>query len=127
MWKYNTPSLICIFWLAFGAAYAQSQTSQPLGYIPMGSEQTDGIVDLVLIYQGGTHRLDWTKEQFEPYLTWTNPDTQKEEWLYDGFLFIEYMTNTGYTFCKDCGEKPSTKAVTKSLPAPLPEIQKKSS
>jgi len=54
MWKYNTPSLICIFWLAFGAAYAQSKTSQPLGYIPMGSEQTDGIVDLVLIYQKHT-------------------------------------------------------------------------
>ena len=81
--------------------------SEP-AYMPPGP-QTGGIVDLALIYQGGTHRIDWTPEQFEPYLTWTNPDTQKEEWLFDGFLFIEFKSNTGFMFAKGYGSKPSTK------------------
>ena len=80
------------------------------GYMPAGSPETGGIVDLALIYQGGVHRIDWTKEQFGPYLTWSNPKTQKEEWLFDGFLFIEFKSNTGHMYAKGYGAKPSTKA-----------------
>jgi len=82
--------------------------SEP-AYMPPASPQTGGIVDLALIYQGGTHRIDWTQEQFKPYLTWTNPDTQNEEWLFDGFLFIEFTSNIGFMFAKGYKAKPSTK------------------
>jgi len=82
--------------------------SEP-AYMPPAAPQTGGIVDLALLYQGGTHRIDWTPEQFTSYLTWTNPETQKEEWLFDGFLFIEFKSNTGFMFAKGYGAKPSTK------------------
>ena len=103
MWKYKLQSLIGIFCLVFGTAYAQSQISPPSGFMPMGSEKTGGIVDLALIYQGCIDRIDWTKEQFAPYLTWTNPDTQNEEWLFDGFLFLEYESGFGYGFSTGFG------------------------
>ena len=44
--------------------------------------------DLALIYQGGVHRLDWTQEQFVPYVTHTFADGHKD-WFFDGFLFLE--------------------------------------
>ena len=48
------------------------------------------IRDLVLIYQGGRHRPDWTPEQFVPYVTHTFADGSKD-WLFDGFLFLEFV------------------------------------
>lgn len=48
--------------------------------------------DLVLIYQGGAHRPDWTKDQFLPYVTHSFADGRKE-WLFDGFLFLEFRDN----------------------------------
>ena len=48
------------------------------------------IRDLVLIYQGGRHRPDWTAEQFVPYVTHTFADGSKD-WLFDGFLFLEFV------------------------------------
>lgn len=78
-------------------------------FMKMGSTETGGIVDLALIYQGGTHRIDWTAEQFGPYLTWTDPETKKEQWLFDGFLFLEFKSNTGFMFAKGYGHKPADK------------------
>lgn len=58
--------------------------------------------DLVLIYDGGDHRkIDWDKEKFAPYVS-TDVVDGKEQWLYDGFLFLEIICNkdrgyaTGY-------------------------------
>jgi len=98
-----------ILFLAILLAGVWSPSSPASDFMPPGCEQTGGIVDLALIYQGGTHRIDWTKDQFEPYLTWTNPDTQNEEWLFDGFLFIEFKSNTGHMYAKGYGAKPSNK------------------
>lgn len=50
------------------------------------------IRDLVLIYQGGNHRPDWTIDEFVPYVTHTFADGRKE-WLFDGFLFLEFKDN----------------------------------
>lgn len=78
-------------------------------FMPMGAPETGKIIDLALIYQGGTHRIDWTAEQFQSYLTWTNPETQKEEWLFDGFLFLEFKSNTGFMFASGYKQRPATK------------------
>ena len=56
------------------------------------------IRDLALIYQGGNHRIDWTEDQFVPYVTHTFADGRKE-WLFDGFLFLEFTDGKGGTFC----------------------------
>jgi hypothetical protein len=61
-----------------------------------GYRQT-GINDLVLIYQGGTHRLDWTQEDFEPYVV--HEDAQgNRNWFFDGFLFLEFKDGKGRCF-----------------------------
>lgn len=55
--------------------------------------KTDGIRDLVLIYQGGAHRPAWLQDEFIPYVTHTFADGHKD-WLFDGFLFLEF-TDSG--------------------------------
>ena len=71
------------------------------------------IVDLALIYQGGYRRIDWNQDHFKPFLTWTNPDTQEEEWLFDGFLFIEIYSGNVFYFEAATGDplyRPINKA-----------------
>ena len=60
--------------------------------------------DLALIYQGGSHRIDWTLEQFVPYVTHTFADGHKD-WLFDGFLFLEFNDGNGYAYASGGGAK----------------------
>lgn len=56
------------------------------------------IADLVLIYQGGTHRnMEWTKDQFTPYVVYQDQQGKKD-WLFDGFLFLEFKDGMGHNF-----------------------------
>ncbi len=66
------------------------------------------ISDLALIYQGGTHRFPWTADQLKPYLF--RNSTAGFEWLYDGFLFIEFKDNLGYEYAEGYGQQPAGKA-----------------
>lgn len=67
--------------------------------------------DLALIYQGGAHRIDWTEEEFYPYVTHKFMNG-KEEWIFDGFLFLEFTsgTNGGKQFTAGYGQPNATKA-----------------
>ncbi len=69
--------------------------------------------DLVLLYHGGTHRLDYTEEQIIPYLY--REKEGKKEWLFDGFLFIEFKDNRGYEYAKGYDQKPAGKSQWKWL------------
>lgn len=91
------------------AIVPRSWSAEESDYLPIASDKAGGIVDLALIYQGGTHRIPWTSEQFRPYLTWTDPETGKEEWLFDGFLFLEFRSGKGEIYAKGYGQKPATK------------------
>lgn len=56
------------------------------------------IADLVLIYQGGVHRpMEWTKDQFLPYVVHTDQQGNKN-WLFDGFLFLEFKDGKGRNY-----------------------------
>jgi len=56
------------------------------------------IADMVLIYYGGVHRtLEWNKEQFTPYVVHQNQQGKKD-WLFDGFLFTEFLDGKGHHF-----------------------------
>ncbi len=56
------------------------------------------IADLVLIYHGGVHRpLEWTKEDFVPYVVHQDQHGNKN-WLFDGFLFLEFKDGKGKNF-----------------------------
>jgi len=56
------------------------------------------ITDMVLIYHGALSRpLEWNKAQFIPYVV--HQDQQgKKNWLFDGFLFTEFVDGKGHHF-----------------------------
>ncbi len=66
--------------------------------------------DLALIYQGGAHRIDWTVDEFLPYVShrFMNGD---EEWIFDGYLFLEFTsgTNGGKQFTAGYGQPNACK------------------
>lgn len=56
--------------------------------------KTGDIRDMVLIYDGGAQRKLWDEESFEPYVSALSPDGKTENWLFDGFLFLEIYDGT---------------------------------
>ena len=73
--------------LAAGLAFGSPAATQ--------SYQTaDDVQDLALIYQGGSHRMDWTVDEFRPYVVHEFTDGTKD-WLFDGFLFLEFKNGSG--------------------------------
>ena len=50
--------------------------------------------DLALIFQGGVHRIDWNERQVAPYVTHKFANGT-EDWLFDGFLFLEFKDGRG--------------------------------
>lgn len=66
--------------------------------------KTYPINDLALIYQGGIHRIDWTKDQFKPYVVHTFADGRKD-WLFDGFLFLEFTDGKGTSIATRYSDK----------------------
>lgn len=59
--------------------------------------QTDVVSDLALIYQGGTHRPDWTEDELRPYVVHTFADGHTD-WFFDSFLFYEFTDNWQIAF-----------------------------
>ncbi|RBL88999.1 DUF4855 domain-containing protein [Chitinophaga flava] len=65
------------------------------------------ISDLALIYQGGIQRLPWTKDQLTPYIyRKTNTGV---DWLFDGFLFIEFKDGMGHEYAEGYEPLPAGK------------------
>ena len=64
-------------------------------FFPLWQKSPPNAADTVLIYQGGSGRLPWTPDQFQPYVSYRDPRDGREKWLFDGFLFIEYRTRVG--------------------------------
>lgn len=61
------------------------------------------IRDLALIYQGNGRRLDWTQEDFTPYITHEFADGHRD-WTFDGFLFLETDNGNGVSFIPSTGK-----------------------
>lgn len=68
---------------------------------------TNYISDLVLLYHGGTHRLDYTEAELAPYIS--QFESGKRNWLFDGFLFIEFKDNKGTMYAEGYGGQPAGK------------------
>lgn len=66
------------------------------------------IRDLALIYQGASYRLPWTKDNFVPYVTHTFADGTTE-WLYDGYLFLDFGDGGGAYFTPRAGYEGARK------------------
>ncbi|HVI45841.1 MAG TPA: DUF4855 domain-containing protein [Chitinophaga sp.] len=64
--------------------------------------------DMALIYQGGTHRLPWYKDQLAPYIY--RSTAAGVQYLFDGFLFIEFKDNLGHEYAEGYEPLPAGKA-----------------
>ena len=69
---------------------------------------------LVLIYDGGMHRdITWDKEHFAPYVS-TEIEGQ-EQWVFDGFLFLEIKDGQGRGFASGYEQLPARKTEWEKL------------
>lgn len=100
----RTPRNLIFSLLALLLLTAAGASAQPA---PRGYLQTD-IRDLVLIYQGGAHRMDYTVDQLRPYVVHENRFGRRD-WLFDGFLFLEFTSGKEVSFLKQNGTVPSKK------------------
>ncbi len=97
--------------LVLAAASATSLDAQTV----VNHYATDAITDLGLIWIGGQHRPEWTKELLTPYVTHTYADGRMT-WFFDGFLMLEGTVwdasgSTPYRLSSGGIGGPSTKAV----------------
>jgi hypothetical protein len=76
-------------------------------YLPLRSDAPGHVSDLVLIYQGGVNRLNWNHDEISSYVTWKEPGSDKEEWLFDGFLYIEFRDARGRDYASGYGGEPA--------------------
>lgn len=100
---------VILFLFVTAASIPAQQTNQ---YFPIWQSEEPNITDLVLIYQGGTHRHPWTPDQLAPYVSFRpGPESsiQTEQWLFDGFLFIEFQDGRGHTYETGRNLKPAGK------------------
>ena len=104
-----------LFTFAFGITSCE-EDKEPLGYSYEEPEDTgDDVpyllsvkaVDMVMIYDGGEHRPLWTPDKYTGFVSYVDPDTNEEEWLFDGFLFIEVRDGRGHLYSED-GNPTST-------------------
>jgi hypothetical protein len=62
-------------------------------YLPPG--EVAGLHDIVLIYHGGPKRPSWDAEHCLPYVARLDAEGTPQEWLFDGFLLIEFAAPDG--------------------------------
>lgn len=82
--------------------FARPQAATAPGYMKCD------IRDLVLLYQGGVNRLDFTADQIRPYVVHADRFGNRD-WMFDGFLFLEFQSGNGVTFEKRGNGKMATK------------------
>ena len=95
----NKSTIICAILLAAASLVSYAATgSKPNAHntttVDSSFASDAKVRDLALIYQGGAHRIDWTEEQFEPYVTHKFADGT-EDWTFDGYLFLEFKDGRG--------------------------------
>lgn len=68
----------------------------------------DIVSDMALIYQGGTHRPEWTEDELRPYVVHTFADGHTE-WFFDSFLFFEFTNSWQVAFGANYGTRNARK------------------
>lgn len=71
--------------------------------------------DMVLIYDGGAHRnIRWTSEHLAPYVAYKDKNGI-DQWLFDGFLFLEFKDGKGRCFASYYEEQGARKTEWEAL------------
>ena len=91
----------------FSVVHTVDCIGQIAGNTDRGYKQTS-ILDMVLIYQGGVHRVDWTPAEMLPYVIHTDRFGNKK-WFFDGFLFLEFYDGARFNFCPDYSGKENAR------------------
>jgi hypothetical protein len=95
-----------IWWLCLFAVSVEGKPVQepthprvdlPSAQVALAKGRTNRITDLMLIYDGGTGREAWTADAFKPYVC--REQDGKFDWLFDGFLFIDFLAPSGARLC----------------------------
>lgn len=86
--------LSCLVWVIFDCCSAKESIRQTPKPLPE-PEEIYPFSDMVLCYGGSPHRKPflWEASRFSDYVSYVDK-SGKEQWLFDGFLFIEFC-NTG--------------------------------
>lgn len=89
--KYTLWGLI-VFFLFETLSVPASEKNKISGY------GKTNIADMVLIYHGNAQRpIEWNKSDFAPYVVYKDAEGKKD-WLFDGFLFTEFLDGKGHYF-----------------------------
>ena len=99
---FRTVLRLLVACFAAGTLFAAPQPP-PAGtnhasYYPLWQKAPPNMTDMVLIYQGGTQRSAWAPGEFAPYVSAVDPRDHTEKWLFDGFLFIEFVNGRKHAF-----------------------------
>ena len=95
---------VSLSWFVFDGNIDEPETK----YEDTGYYLKTDIRDLVLIYQGGTHRMDFNAEQIRPYVVHVDRHG-KRDWLFDGFLYLEFTSGNGGPSFEGNGQNASKK------------------
>lgn len=79
--------------LSHGLAQAADTSAPP--YERPGTPAVGGVSQLCLIYHGNRSRLAWTPDTLLPYVAHVDAHGQPTDWLFDSFLFMEFVTDAG--------------------------------
>ncbi len=99
--------IVLAVWLLICVATSVVGGPARSGSVPPEKEVINPITDLVLIYDGSPSRGIWTPERFKPYVL--REKKGEVEWLFDGFLFIEYLAKSGARLCPITTRKDADK------------------
>jgi hypothetical protein len=90
--------LVAVSLATAATAPNQLTTTTNSNFYPLWRPTPPNTTDLVLIYQGGRQRSGWSPAELAPYVTCRDSRDGKEKWLFDGFLFIEYVNGKKHAF-----------------------------
>ena len=109
----RTVARLIVACLGAGTLFAAPQpprtSTNKARFYPLWQKAPPNTTDMVLIYQGGTQRSAWAPEEYAPYVSAVDPRDHKEKWLFDGFLFIEYVNGKKHAFEEGINLPPADK------------------
>ncbi|WP_050785863.1 DUF4855 domain-containing protein [Pedosphaera parvula] len=97
--------IVTVFGLRRVSRAAETNTAN----FPLYQTTRPNITDLTIIYCGMSNRPAWTLDELQPYVSYADRTTGKEEWLFDGFLFLEFKDGQGAEFEEGWKQKPAHK------------------
>ena len=92
--------VILSLWLSVFAVSAQQAATATFA--------TNTVSDIALCYKGSPKHIEWTEQEIEPYVVHTFA-SGKRDWLFNGFLFLEFNDGMGNLFATNWGKNGADK------------------